>query len=119
MTDLLTAEQMRALEKSAILRGHFVGLDLMERAGRGVVDQIFDLWPGMVAGAGRAIVLCGPGNNGGDGHVIARLLHRFGWNVTVFVAGDPSRLPPDARVNYDNWCALGAFRRLRVIRSAN
>ena len=49
----------------------------------------------------RAVVLCGPGNNGGDGFVVARLLKGRGWAVEVFLYGDPERLPPDARVTYD------------------
>ena len=64
MTEILTAAQMRAIEAAAIASGEVTGLDLMERAGRGVVAAIFAEWPQLQAGAGRAVVLCGPGNNG-------------------------------------------------------
>ena len=53
------------------------------------------------------LVLCGPGNNGGDGFVIARLLKLWGWDVDVFLYGDAGRLPADARTNYQRWIALG------------
>jgi hydroxyethylthiazole kinase-like uncharacterized protein yjeF len=53
------------------------------------------------------VVLCGPGNNGGDGFVVARLLRERGWGVEVFLYGDPDRLPPDARVNYERWRGMG------------
>ncbi len=124
MSELLTAAQMRAIEQAAIESGEVTGLELMERAGRGVVEAIFEEWPellGFEAKAGgqpqdprdisgmrrRAVVLCGPGNNGGDGFVVARLLHEKGWAVEVFLYGDAEKLPPDARVNYERWCDLG------------
>jgi hydroxyethylthiazole kinase-like uncharacterized protein yjeF len=132
--ELLTAAQMRAIEAEAIASGTVTGLELMERAGRGVVDAILAEWPELAGGrrgalppgaadaalppgyleqdevageAPRAVVLCGPGNNGGDGFVVARLLKERGWEVGVFLYGDPERLPPDARVNHDRWRAMG------------
>lgn len=127
MTELLTSAQMRAIEVAAIASGQVTGLDLMERAGRGVVEAIFEAWPELAANRGgaapappgylgnkeegggsfRAVVLCGPGNNGGDGFVVARLLAEWGWEVEVFLYGNPENLPPDARVNYERWRALG------------
>jgi ADP-dependent NAD(P)H-hydrate dehydratase / NAD(P)H-hydrate epimerase len=79
----------------------------MERAGRGVVEAIFEEWPELRATSHRAVVLCGPGNNGGDGFVVARLLKEWGWEVEVFLYGDPERMPPDARVNYERWLGMG------------
>jgi hydroxyethylthiazole kinase-like uncharacterized protein yjeF len=107
MTELLTAAQMRAIEAAAIASGEVTGLELMERAGRGVVEAILEEWPELRATSHRAVVLCGPGNNGGDGFVVARLLKEWGWEVEVFLYGDPSRLPPDARVNYERWRGMG------------
>jgi ADP-dependent NAD(P)H-hydrate dehydratase / NAD(P)H-hydrate epimerase len=112
MTELLTAAQMRAIEQAAIASGEVTGLELMERAGRGVVEAIFEEWPELRAGSFRAVVLCGPGNNGGDGFVVARLLNEWGWEVEVFLYGDPEKLPPDARVNYERWLGLGEVRAL-------
>jgi hydroxyethylthiazole kinase-like uncharacterized protein yjeF len=58
----------------------------------------------------RAVVLCGPGNNGGDGFVVARLLKERCWEVEVFLYGDPDKLPPDAKANYERW--VGPVRKL-------
>lgn len=107
MTELLTAAQMRAIEQAAIASGEVTGLELMERAGKGVVEAIFEEWPELAATSHWAVVLCGPGSNGGDGFVVARLLQDRGWEVEVFLHGDPSRLPPDARVNYERWRGMG------------
>jgi len=126
MTELLTAAQMRAIERAAIDSGEVTGLELMERAGQSVVEAIFEEWPELAPGGDRsaspssspeylakdetrfrAIVLCGPGNNGGDGFVAARLLHKQGWAVDVFLYGDAKKLPPDALVNYERWLELG------------
>ncbi len=107
MSELLTAAQMRAIEQAAIDSGAVTGLELMERAGRGVVEAVFEEWPELAASPHRAVVLCGPGNNGGDGFVVARLLQEQGWQIEVFLYGDPEKLPPDARTNYERWCDLG------------
>ncbi|MBY5988376.1 NAD(P)H-hydrate dehydratase [Roseovarius atlanticus] len=108
MTELLTAAQMRAVEEAAMASGEVTGLELMERAGRGVVEAVFEEWPDLAATSHRAVVLCGPGNNGGDGFVVARLLRDRGWDVELFLFGDPEKLPPDARVNYERWAQMGA-----------
>ncbi|WP_461477376.1 NAD(P)H-hydrate epimerase [Pararhodobacter aggregans] len=107
MTDLVTSAQMRAIERTAFESGAATGSALMERAGAGVVAAILDRWPSMREGPQRALVLCGQGNNGGDGFVIARLLAARGWAVEVFLSGDPERLPPDARAACDRWRAVG------------
>lgn len=108
MTELLTSAQMRAIEAAAIASGKVTGLELMERAGRGVVEAILAHGSELKVASRRAVVLCGPGNNGGDGHVVARLLKERGWTVDVFLHGAPERLPPDARVNHERWRGMGA-----------
>lgn len=107
MTELLTAAQMRAIEQAAINSGLVTGLELMERAGAGVVEAIFEEWPEFAKTSHRAVVLCGPGNNGGDGFVVARLLKEWGWEVEVFLYGDEGKLPPDAKVNCERWRDMG------------
>ena len=103
MAELLTSAQMRAIEAAAIASGSVTGLELMERAGRGVVEAIFAEWPELAAGPFWVVVLCGPGNNGGDGFVVARLLREWGWEVEVFLYGDAARMPPDAATACADW----------------
>lgn len=107
MSELLTAAQMRAIEQAAIESGDVSGLELMERAGKGVVEAIFEEWPELAKTSHRAVVLCGPGNNGGDGFVVARLLKERGWRIHLYFFGDPDALPADARANYDRWLKIG------------
>ena len=117
MTELLTAAQMRAIEKAAIESGQVTGLELMERAGRGVIDAVFAEWPDLARAPCRALVLCGPGNNGGDGFVLARLLKEWGWEIDVFLYGDPAKLPPDAKANHDRWQAMGEVAAMSAVPS--
>ncbi|MFN3260853.1 MAG: NAD(P)H-hydrate dehydratase [Pikeienuella sp.] len=105
--EVLTAAEMRAIERAAIESGAVSGLELMERAGRGVVSAVMDWRPELAKAPGRAIVLCGPGNNGGDGFVVARLLKERGWEVEVFLYGEEAKLPPDAAENSWRWKAIG------------
>ena len=107
MADLLTSVQMRGIEAAAIAAGRVSGLDLMERAGQGVTEAIFSHWPGLGDNLPLVIVLCGPGNNGGDGFVVARLMQGRGCPVFVFLYGDCDRLPADARTNHDRWTQSG------------
>ena len=101
MTQLLTAAQMKAVEAAAIASGRVTGLGLMERAGRGVVEAIFAEWPELAAGSFRAVVLCGPGGNGGDGYVVARLLKEWGWEVLLHPIAPPAA--KDAKVMASLW----------------
>ena len=110
MIEVLTSAQMRATEGAAMSSGRVTGLELMERAGQGVVESILAKWPTLAAAPDLAVVLCGPGNNGGDGFVIARLLAERGWEVACFFAGDAARLSDDARANHDRWAAMGQVR---------
>ncbi|CUH31649.1 Nicotinamide nucleotide repair protein [Jannaschia seosinensis] len=109
---LLNAARMRALEQAVMVSGLVSGRELMERAGRGAVAAIETEWPGPGTMPRRAGVLCGPGNNGGDGFVVARLLREKGWEVEVFLYGDPEKLPPDARTNYELWSKIGEVHNL-------
>lgn len=107
LLEILTAAQMRAIEQAAIESGTVTGLELMERAGRGVVEAVFKEWPELAKAPYRAVVLCGPGNNGGDGFVVARLLNEWGWEVEVYLYGEPAKLSRDAKVNYERWLEMG------------
>ncbi len=90
------AERMRAIDRWAIEERGVPSLDLMERAGAGVVRTIERLVP-----EGPAVVVCGTGNNGGDGLVVARLLREAGRAVTVVCAGEPAKLSEDAHANLE------------------
>lgn len=114
MTELLTAAQMRAIEQGAIDSGAVTGLELMERAGRGVVEAALEWRPELAEAPHRAVVLCGPGNNGGDGFVVARLLKQRGWDVEVFLYGDEAKLPPDAAENCRRWREMGSVTALTL-----
>ena len=101
MHGLMTAVEMRATEALAMASGEVTGLALMERAGEGVVAAIAAMGP--VGRGGPAVVLCGPGHNGGDGFVIARHLAAAGRDVTLFLFGEADALPQDARANALRW----------------
>jgi hydroxyethylthiazole kinase-like uncharacterized protein yjeF len=88
------AEAMRAIDRWAIeLRG-VPGIDLMERAGAGVARAVE-----VHAADGPAVVVCGKGNNGGDGLVAARLLREAGWEVAVVCVAPVQEFSGDAREN--------------------
>jgi hydroxyethylthiazole kinase-like uncharacterized protein yjeF len=80
---ILTAEAMRAAEQRAIDSGSSV-TELMERAGTGLAEAVFRF-----AGPMPALILCGPGNNGGDGYVAARVLAERGVAVRVAAVSEP------------------------------
>ncbi|MEO3431796.1 NAD(P)H-hydrate dehydratase [Inquilinus sp. CAU 1745] len=94
---LLTVDRMRRADRWAIDRGT-AGIDLMEAAGKAVADAVAKRWTRR-----PVLVLCGPGNNGGDGFVAARLLAERAWPVTVALLGDPSRLKGDAALAAARW----------------
>ncbi|MFN3858172.1 MAG: NAD(P)H-hydrate dehydratase [Caulobacter sp.] len=93
--EILTVAQMAAADAAAASAGTPT-LELMERAGQAVADTVRARWK-----ACRVAVLCGPGNNGGDGYVVARLLKRRGWPVWVEAAGPPTS--DDARAMAARW----------------
>lgn len=92
---ILTADETRAAEESLFATGVTV-LDAMEQAGAAVAEAAW-----RYAGNIPTLVLCGPGNNGGDGYVIARLLQERGVEVRVAASGDPRT--DAARTNRERW----------------
>ncbi len=107
MTPVLSRAQMRAFDARAITQCGVPGLLLMENAGRGATDVLVrELCSGDARGS-RPIVVCGAGNNGGDGLVVARHLSVRGATPIVFFAGDAERVSGDARANFDAWRGIG------------
>ena len=98
MLELLTSEEMGQADRLA-MEGGVPGLELMENAGRAVADEVAARFPD----ASEVAVLCGPGNNGGDGFVAARHLLDKGYAVRLGFKGDPSRLPQDAAAMAKAW----------------
>ena len=93
----LTRAQVREIDRRAIEQYHLPGIVLMENAARAVVDIAM----GMLKGGERVLILCGGGNNGGDGLTVARHLHNRGVNVWVCVLGDAARYTGDAKINWE------------------
>jgi len=99
----LTAAQCRAVDQHAIETLGIPGVVLMENAGRNAADLI-EKWARRKrpSSPSRIAIVCGRGNNGGDGFVIARHLAMRGFDVSVDLLGEPAGLSPDAAVN----CAI-------------
>jgi len=92
---VVTAEDMRLIDGTAIKDYGITGAVLMERAGLAVALKIRELYERR-----KVIVLSGSGNNGGDGIVVARNLHEWGWNVKVILLSKENRLSPDCLRQY-------------------
>lgn len=101
---VLSPAEMRAVDRHAIDRLHVPGVALMENAGAAVAQRVeecvFELAPS--GRVGRVIVLCGPGNNGGDGFVTARWLASKGLSVAVYALCTQNRIAGDA-LTHLNW----------------
>ena len=110
----LTRAQCRAVDQYAINELSMPGIMLMENAGRNAADLIERWLRARRKGTnrrGRVAVVCGRGNNGGDGFVIARHLAHRGFDVSVDLFGDPSSLAADAAVNYAIVARMGILVR--------
>jgi NAD(P)H-hydrate epimerase len=104
---LYAAEQVRDLDRRAIHEFGVPGHELMTRAGHATLDALRALWPAATSLA----VLCGPGNNGGDGYVVARVARARGMRVDVVAVGDPQHSGGDARRACDEFVAAGGRSR--------
>ncbi len=107
---ILTASQMQRIDRLTTERYGVPSLTLMENAGRSVVDFLAARLAPLADH--RIVILCGKGNNGGDGLVVARLLREQGLNPRVLLFADPQGLRGDAAAN----CArLAHFRTPEIV----
>ena len=114
MLELLTAEQMGVADRLAVAGG-VPGAALMENAGQAVACDVARRFPD----AGAVAVLCGPGNNGGDGFVTARHLSERGYQVRLGFEGDPARLPQDAAAMATRWTGPREALRAELLAGAD
>ena len=104
---LVKAAVMRSLDQEATRRYGIPSIVLMENAGLSVVQYILErFWEHRLSGR-RALVLAGPGNNGGDGLVVGRHLHNRGAGVEIVLTAPPDSYQGDAAVNLSIVAAAG------------
>ncbi|HPF57608.1 MAG TPA: NAD(P)H-hydrate dehydratase [Candidatus Competibacteraceae bacterium] len=101
--ELYRAAQVRELDRIAIEDRGIPGYTLMNRAGEAAFNLLGQHWPN----ARRIAVVCGGGNNGGDGYVVARLAHQAGLQVRVLTLADPEQLSGDAQTAWQDALAAG------------
>src|ERR1041384_1432893 len=89
---IVTAAEMRQIDRATTERSGVASTTLMENAGTAVAEFALGRWPE----ARKVVVICGRGNNGGDGFVVARKLSQAGKQVVVALLGRPSDLKGDA-----------------------
>jgi hydroxyethylthiazole kinase-like uncharacterized protein yjeF len=107
MRYIVTADEMRALDAMTIEQLGLPGAVLMENAGRRVVEVIMELLAERAAPDATVAVVCGGGNNGGDGYVIARCLRDHGVDAAVYLAASSDKLAGDARLHCHVYQAAG------------
>lgn len=107
MIPVLSRAQMRAFDAHAVELCKVPSLILMENAGRGAADVIErEVFAGRVDGK-RVALVCGSGNNGGDGFVVGRHLLARGARVDAWMVSDPAKMTADCRANHDAFAGLG------------
>ncbi len=104
MQRVLTAEEMRWCDETTITKHDISGIQLMENAGQSVVEHLQQYYAPLYEK--RILIVCGKGNNGGDGFVIARLLVESGSLITVVLLASSTELKGDAAINYQSLAAL-------------
>ncbi len=102
-TAIYSAAQVRALDAWEIEKRRVPGFTLMTRAAESALKILTARWPQ----AKRVAVVCGAGNNGGDGYVLARLARAAGLDALVLAAAPPDKLAGDARRAQEEWLATG------------
>jgi NAD(P)H-hydrate epimerase len=98
---VLTAAQMRETDRLTTERYGIPGLELMENAGTAIAEFLLEKFPDL--SRRRILILCGKGNNGGDGMVVARKLKESGCAAVVFLFANPGAVEGDAGANLKRW----------------
>jgi len=98
-TPILSVEEVRELDKRATEEYGIPSLLLMENAGRGLSIHVLKTLQ-LLPKSAEVLIICGSGNNGGDGFVAARHLSQEEVNVTIFLLADPDKLKGDAAINF-------------------
>jgi NAD(P)H-hydrate epimerase len=98
---VLTAAQMREADRLTTERYGIPGIELMEKAGTAIAEFLREKFADITSR--KILVLCGKGNNGGDGLVVARLLKDFGGAAVVFLFANPGSVEGDAAANLKRW----------------
>ncbi|MCB9960419.1 MAG: NAD(P)H-hydrate dehydratase [Rhodospirillaceae bacterium] len=111
--EILTTGEMGQADRRTIAAGT-PGIHLMERAGLAIAEAVAARWS-----VRPVTVLCGPGNNGGDGYVAARRLAQWGWPVTLAQLGDPGRLTGDAAIAAARWAGPVAADGVAALQGAD
>jgi ADP-dependent NAD(P)H-hydrate dehydratase / NAD(P)H-hydrate epimerase len=101
-----TAEQVRAMDRHAIEQLHIPAYTLMMRAGVAALRVLREYWPN----AQRLLILCGPGNNAGDGYVLARMARAQGMQVHVVALSAPEQLKCEALQAWQDFTAAGGMQ---------
>ncbi len=104
---LVNAEEMRAIDACAIEKHKIASLELMANAGQAIFEYLdenilFDQKAALIT------ILCGLGNNGGDGFVVGQKLIEAGYNIQFFLCGNDEKLSDDCRANYDKVVKAGS-----------
>ena len=102
--ELYRAVQVRELDRIAIEERGIPGYTLMRRAGKAAFERLCQCWPK----ARRIVVVCGGGNNGGDGYIVARLARQAGFDARVLALADPATLRGDAQTAWRDAQAVDA-----------
>jgi NAD(P)H-hydrate epimerase len=95
----LSRAQVREIDRLSVEQYHIPGVVLMENAARGATEVALEMIGR--SSQGRALIVCGGGNNGGDGLAVARHLHNHGINVEILLAADPLKYAGEAKVNWE------------------
>ena len=107
MQYLLSAREMKQIDKNTIEVFGVPSLVLMERAALRVVEVIKK---GDSIDAAKTLVVCGTGNNGGDGMAVARMLYLEGNSVEVWLIGNPEKCSEETKKQYDILKSIRQFR---------